>query len=202
MAPKKKTNDKLPAGTGEAVDSSSTTSLTIGKDPNQSVSAASETTIPHPTTWNTCTNNPLTKKMSKLETSENITQTPRAPTYPKEMGIRTGDFTMLMKKHILITYNPSMEQSPLVKAGVKVAPPYKYGGEQTFEALETFIKGLLRWLDMHSKLGPAAYKYQVLFLRTRLESKALKWFNKIVEPRMYQGTPMDLEEVVAGLYNQ
>ncbi|KIJ25118.1 hypothetical protein M422DRAFT_273939 [Sphaerobolus stellatus SS14] len=96
----------------------------------------------------------------------------------------------------------TMKKSPLAKAGVKVTPPDKYGGEQSFEALKTFVKGLLQWLDMHSILGPDAYKYQVSFLGTRLEGKALKWFDKMVEPRKYQGTPMDLEQVVTGLYRQ
>ncbi|KIJ29027.1 hypothetical protein M422DRAFT_269641 [Sphaerobolus stellatus SS14] len=95
-----------------------------------------------------------------------------------------------------------MEKSPLAKAGVKVTPPDKYSGEQSFEALETFVKGILRWLDMHSMLGLDAYKYQVSFLGTRLESKALEWFDKTVEPRRYQGTPLDLEQVVTGLYGQ
>ncbi|KIJ26721.1 hypothetical protein M422DRAFT_272181 [Sphaerobolus stellatus SS14] len=71
-----------------------------------------------------------------------------------------------------------MEKSPLAKAEVKVIPPDKYSGEQSFEALETFVKG------------------------TRLEGKALEWFNKTVKPRKYQGTPMDLEQVVTGLYDQ
>ncbi|KIJ50496.1 hypothetical protein M422DRAFT_245118 [Sphaerobolus stellatus SS14] len=96
----------------------------------------------------------------------------------------------------------TMEKSPLAKAGVKVTPPDKYSGEQSFEALETFVKGLLQWLDMHGMLGPDAYKYQVSFLGTRLEGKALEWFDKTVEPRKYQGTPMDLEQVVTGLYGQ
>ncbi|KIJ24078.1 hypothetical protein M422DRAFT_275235 [Sphaerobolus stellatus SS14] len=73
-----------------------------------------------------------------------------------------------------------MEKSPLAKAGVKVTPPDKYSGEQSFEALETFVS----------------------FLGTRLEGKALKWFDKTVEPRKYQGTPMDLEQVMTGLYGQ
>ncbi|KIJ40893.1 hypothetical protein M422DRAFT_256081 [Sphaerobolus stellatus SS14] len=92
--------------------------------------------------------------------------------------------------------------SPLAKAGVKVTPPDKYSGEQSFKALETFVKGLLQQLDMHSMLGPDAYKYQVSFLGTRLEGKALEWFDKTVEPRKYQGTPMDLEQVMTGLYGQ
>ncbi|KIJ25438.1 hypothetical protein M422DRAFT_273618 [Sphaerobolus stellatus SS14] len=96
----------------------------------------------------------------------------------------------------------TMEKSPLAKAGVKVTPPDKYSGEQSFEALETFLKGLPQWLDMLSMLGPDAYKYQVSFLGTRLEGKALKWFDKTVKPRKYQGTPMDLEQVVTGLYGQ
>ena len=37
----------------------------------------------------------------------------------------------------------TMEKSPLVKAGVKVTPPDKYSGEQSIEALESFIKGIL-----------------------------------------------------------
>ncbi|KIJ40871.1 hypothetical protein M422DRAFT_256036 [Sphaerobolus stellatus SS14] len=57
----KKTNDKVPAGTSDAVDSGSTTNVTRGKDPNQAVSATSETNIPRPTTQKTCANNPLTK---------------------------------------------------------------------------------------------------------------------------------------------
>ncbi|KIJ31480.1 hypothetical protein M422DRAFT_266858 [Sphaerobolus stellatus SS14] len=71
-----------------------------------------------------------------------------------------------------------MEKSPLAEAGVKVTPPDKYSGQQSFEALETFVKGM------------------------RLEGKALKWLDKTVEPRKYQGTPMDLEQVVTGLYGQ
>ncbi|KIJ54773.1 hypothetical protein M422DRAFT_240860 [Sphaerobolus stellatus SS14] len=81
----------------------------------------------------------------------------------------------------------TVEKSPLAKAGVKVTPPDKYSGEQSFEALETFVKGLLRWLDMHSMLGPDAYKYQVSFLGTRLEGKALEWFDKMVEPGLGRG---------------
>ncbi|KIJ33785.1 hypothetical protein M422DRAFT_264247 [Sphaerobolus stellatus SS14] len=76
----------------------------------------------------------------------------------------------------------TMEKSPLAKAGVKVTPLDKYNGEQSFEALETFIKGLLGWLDMHSMLGPDAYRYQVSFLGTRLEGKALEWFDKQSNP--------------------
>ncbi|KIJ26806.1 hypothetical protein M422DRAFT_272084 [Sphaerobolus stellatus SS14] len=108
-----------------------------------------------------------------------------------------------MVKYILDqNINMTMEKSPLAKAGVKVTPSDKYSREQSFEALETFVKGLLQWLDMHNMLGPNAYKYQVPFLGMRLEGKALEWFNKTVEPRKYQGTPMDLEQVVTGLYSQ
>ncbi|KIJ39989.1 hypothetical protein M422DRAFT_257307 [Sphaerobolus stellatus SS14] len=74
----------------------------------------------------------------------------------------------------------TMEKSPLAKAGVKGTPPDKYSREQSFKALETFVS----------------------FLGTRLEGKALEWFNKTVEPRKYQGTPMDLEQVMTGLYGQ
>ncbi|KIJ37756.1 hypothetical protein M422DRAFT_259579 [Sphaerobolus stellatus SS14] len=74
--------------------------------------------------------------------------------------------------------NTTMEKSPLAKAGVKVTPPNKYNEEQSFEALKTFVKGM------------------------RLEGKALEWFDKTVGPRKYQGTPMDLEQVMTGLYGQ
>ncbi|KIJ35474.1 hypothetical protein M422DRAFT_262249 [Sphaerobolus stellatus SS14] len=67
MAPKKKTSDKVPAGTSDSVDSGSTTNITggndltmdPGKDPNQMVSAASETNTIHPTRQSTCVNNQL-----------------------------------------------------------------------------------------------------------------------------------------------
>ncbi|KIJ25520.1 hypothetical protein M422DRAFT_273515 [Sphaerobolus stellatus SS14] len=121
-----------------------------------------------------------------------------------DMSNNKSDNTLVrMIKYMLDQNNhTTMEKSPLAKAGVKVTPPNKYSGEQSFEALETFIKGLLRWLDMHSMLGPDAYKYQVSFLGTRLEGKALEWFDKTAEPRKYQGTPMDLEQVMTGLYGQ
>ncbi|KIJ38348.1 hypothetical protein M422DRAFT_258999 [Sphaerobolus stellatus SS14] len=121
-----------------------------------------------------------------------------------DMSNNEGDNPLVrMVKYMLDqNINTTMEKSSLAKAGVKVTPPDKYSGEQSFEALETFVNSLLRWLDMHSMLGPDAYKYQVLFLGTRLEGKALEWFNKTVKPRKYQGTPMDLEQVVTGLYGQ
>ncbi|KIJ53259.1 hypothetical protein M422DRAFT_242393 [Sphaerobolus stellatus SS14] len=61
MAPKKKTSDKVPAGTSDAVDSSSTPNvaggndptLDPGKDPSQVASAASETNTIRPTTQST-----------------------------------------------------------------------------------------------------------------------------------------------------
>ena len=51
-------------------------------------------------------------------------------------------------------------------------------------------------------LGPDAYQYQVSFIDTRLDGKALEWFDKMVEPLKYQGNPMTLEQVVSGLYGQ
>ncbi|KIJ37684.1 hypothetical protein M422DRAFT_259783 [Sphaerobolus stellatus SS14] len=74
-----------------------------------------------------------------------------------------------------------MEKSPLAKAGVKVTPPDKYSGEQSFEALETFVKGLLR---------------------NKIRGQSPRMIQQTVEPRKYQGTPMDLEQVVTGLYGQ
>ncbi|KIJ22965.1 hypothetical protein M422DRAFT_276544 [Sphaerobolus stellatus SS14] len=120
------------------------------------------------------------------------------------MSNNENDNTLIrMVKYMLDQNNhTTKEKSPLAKAEVKVTPPDKYSREQSFEALETFVKGLLRWLDMHSMLGPDAYKYQVSFLGMRLEGKALEWFDKTVEPRKYQGTPMDLEQGVTGLYGQ
>ena len=76
-----------------------------------------------------------------------------------------------------------MEISPQAKARDKVTLHNTYSWEQSLEALETFVKRILHWLDMHSMLGPDAYKYKVPFLGTRLQGKALKWFNKTVELR-------------------
>ncbi|KIJ52072.1 hypothetical protein M422DRAFT_243659 [Sphaerobolus stellatus SS14] len=69
MAPKKKTVDKVLAGTGDAADSGSTSNviggndptLDPGKDPSQMASAVSETNIIRPTTWSTRIDNLLTK---------------------------------------------------------------------------------------------------------------------------------------------
>ncbi|KIJ31151.1 hypothetical protein M422DRAFT_267226 [Sphaerobolus stellatus SS14] len=93
MAPKKKTSDKVPAGTSDAVDSGSTSNVTGGNgptlDPSQAVSAASETNTIRPTTWSTCVTDQLTQPVSEQGTSEDPTQTPsphegsRDPLLPK-----------------------------------------------------------------------------------------------------------------------
>ncbi|KIJ25896.1 hypothetical protein M422DRAFT_273082 [Sphaerobolus stellatus SS14] len=83
MAHKKKTNDKVPTGTSDAINSGSTTTvigekdptLDPGKDSNQVVSTTSEMNIPCPMTWKTCANNMLTKTANKLDSSENTPKT-------------------------------------------------------------------------------------------------------------------------------
>ncbi|KIJ28429.1 hypothetical protein M422DRAFT_270297 [Sphaerobolus stellatus SS14] len=99
-----------------------------------------------------------------------------------DMSNNESDNALIRMVRYMLDQNlhTTMEKSPLAKAGVKVAPPDKYIEEQSFEALETFVS----------------------FLGTRLEGKALEWFDKTVEPRKYQGTPMDLEQVMTGLYGQ
>ncbi|KIJ23051.1 hypothetical protein M422DRAFT_276450 [Sphaerobolus stellatus SS14] len=99
-----------------------------------------------------------------------------------DMSNNESDNALVQMVRYMLDQNvqTTMEKSPLAKAGVKVTPPDKYSKEQSFEALETFVS----------------------FLGTRLEGKALEWFDKTVEPRKYQGTPMDLEQVVTGLYGQ
>ncbi|KIJ42861.1 hypothetical protein M422DRAFT_253963 [Sphaerobolus stellatus SS14] len=84
MVPKKKTSDKVPAGTGDAVDSGSTPNIASGndptldpsKDPSQVVSATSETNTIHPTTWSTRVTDQLAQPASEQGTSEDPTQTP------------------------------------------------------------------------------------------------------------------------------
>ncbi|KIJ31479.1 hypothetical protein M422DRAFT_266857 [Sphaerobolus stellatus SS14] len=84
MAPKKKTSDKVPAGTSDAVDSGSTSNvaggndptLDPGKDPSQVASAASETNTIRPTTQSTHITDQLAQPASKRGTSEDPTQTP------------------------------------------------------------------------------------------------------------------------------
>ncbi|KIJ42886.1 hypothetical protein M422DRAFT_253992 [Sphaerobolus stellatus SS14] len=96
MAPKKKTVDKVPAGTGDAADSGSTSNviggndptLDPGKDPSQAVSAASEMNT-SPTTRSTRVTDQLAQPASEQGTSEDPTQTPnphrgsRDPLLPK-----------------------------------------------------------------------------------------------------------------------
>ncbi|KIJ51621.1 hypothetical protein M422DRAFT_243920 [Sphaerobolus stellatus SS14] len=88
MAPKKRTIDKVPAGTGDAADSSSIPNViggndpTLdpgkgpGKDPSQMVSAISETNTIHLTTWNTRVTDQLAHQTSEWGLSEDPTQTP------------------------------------------------------------------------------------------------------------------------------
>ncbi|KIJ28096.1 hypothetical protein M422DRAFT_270677 [Sphaerobolus stellatus SS14] len=83
MAPKRRTIDKVPAGTGDATDSSSTPNviggndptMDHGKDPSQTVSAVSEANIIHPMTRNTHATNELAQPASERGISEDPIQT-------------------------------------------------------------------------------------------------------------------------------
>ncbi|KIJ44637.1 hypothetical protein M422DRAFT_251930 [Sphaerobolus stellatus SS14] len=97
MAPKKRTVDKVPAGTGDATDSDSTPdviggndpTMEPGMDPSKTASATSEANTIHPTTRNTCATDKLAQLASERGTSEDPTQTPnphdgsRDPLLPK-----------------------------------------------------------------------------------------------------------------------
>ncbi|KIJ22964.1 hypothetical protein M422DRAFT_276543 [Sphaerobolus stellatus SS14] len=72
MAPKKKTIDKVPTGTSDTADSSSTSNviggndptLDPGKDPSQTVSVVSEMNIIHPMTRSTHIDNRSPKRQA------------------------------------------------------------------------------------------------------------------------------------------
>ncbi|KIJ25223.1 hypothetical protein M422DRAFT_273830 [Sphaerobolus stellatus SS14] len=97
MAPKKRTVDKVPAGTGDAADSSSTPNviggddptMDPGKDPSKTASAVSEANTIHPTTQNTHATNEIAHPASERGTSEDPTKTPNPhnwsgdPLFPK-----------------------------------------------------------------------------------------------------------------------
>ncbi|KIJ52663.1 hypothetical protein M422DRAFT_243442 [Sphaerobolus stellatus SS14] len=84
MAPKKRTIDKVPAGTGDATDSGSTPNviggndptMDPGKDPSKTASAVSEANTIRPTTRNTHATDKLAHPASERGTSEDPTQTP------------------------------------------------------------------------------------------------------------------------------
>ncbi|KIJ29918.1 hypothetical protein M422DRAFT_268586 [Sphaerobolus stellatus SS14] len=85
--PKRRTIDKVPAGTGDAADSGSTPNVIGGndptmdlfKDPSKTASAVSEANTIHPTTGvsrNTRATDELAHPASEREISEDPTQTP------------------------------------------------------------------------------------------------------------------------------
>ncbi|KIJ33278.1 hypothetical protein M422DRAFT_264833 [Sphaerobolus stellatus SS14] len=97
MAPKRRTIDKVPAGTGDAADSGSTPNviggndptMDPGKDPSQTASTVSEANTICPMTWNTRATDELAHPASERGISEDPTQTPnphygsRDPLLPK-----------------------------------------------------------------------------------------------------------------------
>ena len=84
MAPKRRTVDKVPAGTSDAADSGSTPNviggndptMDPGKDPSKTVSAVSEANTIRPTTRNTRATDELAHPASERGISEDPTQTP------------------------------------------------------------------------------------------------------------------------------
>jgi hypothetical protein len=101
------------------------------------------------------------------------------------------------------------DQSPLVKAGVKLKHPEPYSGGSDlneFEGfianilrwLKSFIANILRWLKMNYLLGPTSTDFQVSYLGTSLTGKGQEWFHQNVECFNRQVRNWTLETVIQG----
>ncbi|KIJ54774.1 hypothetical protein M422DRAFT_240861 [Sphaerobolus stellatus SS14] len=116
MAPKKKTIDKVPAGTSDAADSGSTSNVIggndptqdPGKDPSQVASAASKTNTIHLMTRSTHVTNQLAHPASERGMSEDPTQTPNphGGTDPDPEELVLGD----QIQEMLDTINEHMDE--------------------------------------------------------------------------------------------
>ncbi|KIJ32514.1 hypothetical protein M422DRAFT_265683 [Sphaerobolus stellatus SS14] len=117
MAPKRRTVDKVPAGTGDAADSSSTPSfiggndptMDPGKDPSQMASAVSEPNTIRPMTRNTCATDELAHPASKRGISEDPTQTPN-PHYGSGDPLLPKTYSDYAEPKMLDTINKHMDE--------------------------------------------------------------------------------------------
>ncbi|KIJ53428.1 hypothetical protein M422DRAFT_242593 [Sphaerobolus stellatus SS14] len=149
-----RTVDKVPAGTGDATDSGSTSNviggndptLDPGKDPSQMASAVSETNTICPTTRNTHVTDQLAHLASERGTSEDPTQTPNP---------HGGSGDPLLPK-TYSDYSEPSEQS----ASADPDPKELALGDQIQEMLDT--------INEHMDESNSALKARTRTLQTRL----------------------------------
>ncbi|KIJ53902.1 hypothetical protein M422DRAFT_241157 [Sphaerobolus stellatus SS14] len=150
MAPKRRTIDKVPAGTGDATDSSSTPNviggndptMDPGKDPSKTASAASEVNIIRSTTRNTRATDELAQLASKQGMTEDPTQTPN----PYD-----GSGDPLLPK----TYSDHAEPSER-SASVDPDPEELALGDQIQEMLDTINEHMDEVNSIHNMSRQAA----------------------------------------------
>ncbi|KIJ47462.1 hypothetical protein M422DRAFT_248879 [Sphaerobolus stellatus SS14] len=150
MAPKRRTVDKVPAGTGDATDSGSTPdviggnnpTMDPGKDPSKTASAASKANIIHPTTRNTRATDELAQPASERGMTEDPTQTPN----PYD-----GSGDPLLPK----TYSHHAEPSER-SASVDPDPEELVLGDQIQEMLDTINEHMDEVNSIHNMSHQAA----------------------------------------------
>ncbi|KIJ25443.1 hypothetical protein M422DRAFT_273585 [Sphaerobolus stellatus SS14] len=154
MAPKKRTVDKVPAGTGDAADSGSTPNviggndptMNPGKDPSQRVSAISQMNTSRPTTRSTRVTDQLAQPVSERGISEDPTQTPNPH----------GGSRDLLYPKTYSEYSEPSEQS----ASADPDPEELVLGDQIQEMLDT--------INEHMDESNSALEARTRTLQTRL----------------------------------
>ena len=68
------------------------------------------------------------------------------------------------------------KDSIVVKTKLSIPSPEEYSGSPDLEVFETFIAGILRWLELNGLPGEDNADFQVEYLGTRLKGDALEWY--------------------------
>ncbi|KIJ46731.1 hypothetical protein M422DRAFT_249895 [Sphaerobolus stellatus SS14] len=188
MTPKKKTSDKVLAGTSDAVDSGSMPNVTggndptldPGKDPSQAVSAASEMNTIRPTTQSTRVTDQLAQPASEWGMSEDPTQTPNP---------HRGSGDPLLPK----TYSDYSEPSER-STSADPDPEELVLGDQIQEMLDTINEHMDEVKSIHNMSRQAAQ----LLVKTNESNSALEARTRTL--RTWLNNPVD-EESMNGQHN-
>ena len=91
------------------------------------------------------------------------------------------------------------DDSIVTRMRLNISPPEEYSGSSDLEVYETFVTGILQWLNLHGLLGVKYTKTQVQFLGTQLKGNASEWFMRNVECPDRPIRDWSLESVIEGL---
>lgn len=105
-----------------------------------------------------------------------------------------------LRNHIRESLGRTLTNLPELK-GVRLKQPEAYEGEDDYDRLEEWLRGIVRFFKLHRLTGQDKEDDRVLVAGTCLRGKARQWFGHEVERTSRTTWHWTFEAVVIGLYH-